>query len=89
MSVEKFGRYKAEVEDITGRRERLVDKVKPEKHLDIYGRLSDGMRIKKYLHGPMDFAKTLKLGFSCRGSTPARQQGDAYQYEPLAGKRRK
>ena len=33
------------------------------KHLGIYGGLSEGIGMKTYLHGPMDFAKTLKLRF--------------------------
>ena len=65
MSAGKFGKYKAEVEETIERRERLAlrNKVESEKHLEIYGRLREGIGMKTYLHGPMDFAKTLKLRF--------------------------
>ena len=36
------------------------NKVKSEKHLDIYGGLSGGIGMKTYSHGPKDFAKILK-----------------------------
>ena len=49
--------------------------VKSEKHLDICGGLSEGIGTNKYLHGPMDFAKTLKLR-SCRGPGPARKKNE-------------
>ena len=31
--------------------------------MEIYGGLREGIGMKTYLHGPMDFAKTLKLRF--------------------------
>ena len=34
-----------------------------EKHLEIYGGLREGIGMKTYLHGPMDYAKKLKLRF--------------------------
>ena len=34
-----------------------------ENHLEIYGGLSEGLGMETCLHGPMDFAKTLKLRF--------------------------
>ena len=34
-----------------------------EKHLEIYGGLREDVGMKTYLHGPMDYAKTLKLRF--------------------------
>ena len=37
--------------------------VEEEKHLEIYGGLSEDVRMKTYLHGPMDYAKRLKLRF--------------------------
>ena len=45
------------------RRDRLAlrSKVKWERHLAIYGGLSEGIGMKTYWHGPMDFVKTLKL----------------------------
>ena len=30
---------------------------------EVYGGLSEGVAMKRYLHGPMDFAKELKLRF--------------------------
>ena len=49
----------------TGQRERLVlrNKVKEEKHLEMYGGLRKDIGMKTYLHGPMDYAKKLKLRF--------------------------
>ena len=46
-------------------RERLElrNKVKEEEHLGIYGGLREEIGTKTYLHGPMDYAKTLKLRF--------------------------
>ena len=69
MPTEKFERYKTEVEEIIGRRERLAlrKKGKSEKHLEIYGGVSLGIGTKTYLHGPMDFAKTLKPRFRVGG----------------------
>ena len=64
MSAGKFGRYKAEVEEMIERRETLALRNKVEskkKHLEIYGGQREGIIIKAYLHGPMDFAKTLKV----------------------------
>ena len=68
MSAGTFGRYKAEVEGMIEIRERLAlrNKVESEKHLEIHGGLREGTGTKTYLHGPMDFATTLKLRFSCR-----------------------
>ena len=63
MSAERFRRYKTEVEENIERRERLApkNKVESEKHLrDIRGS-SEGIGMKTYLHGPIDFAKTLNL----------------------------
>ena len=39
----------------------LRNKVKEEKHLEIYGGLREDIGMKTYLHGPMDYAKKLKL----------------------------
>ena len=63
LSMEKFGGYKTEGNEIIEERERLAlrNKVKEEKHLEIYGGLREGIGIKTYLHGPMDYAKKLKL----------------------------
>ena len=44
-------------------RPALRNKVKEEKHLEIYGGLREDIRMKTYLHGPMDYSKRLKLRF--------------------------
>ena len=41
----------------------LRNKVKNEKHFEMYGRLGEDIGIETCLHGPMDFAKKLKLRF--------------------------
>ena len=63
--MEKFGGYKTEVKEKREIRERpgLRNKVREEEHLEIYGRLREEIGLKTYLHGPMDYAKTLKLRF--------------------------
>ena len=65
LSIEKFGGYKTEAKEIIEKRERLAlrNKVKEKKHLKIYGGLREGIGVKTYLHGPMDYAKKLKLRF--------------------------
>ena len=64
VSIEKLGGYKAEVKETVKERERqtLRNKLR-EKHLEIYGGLREGIAKKMYLHGPMDYAKKLKLRF--------------------------
>ena len=37
--------------------------MKKEQHLEIYGELREDIGMKMYLHGPMDYAKKLKLRF--------------------------
>ena len=37
--------------------------MKEEKQLEIYGELREDIRMKTCLHGPMDYAKKLKLRF--------------------------
>ena len=37
--------------------------MKEEKHVEIYGGLREDVGMKTYLHGPMDYAKKLKLRF--------------------------
>ena len=37
--------------------------MKEEKHLEIYGGLREGIGMKTYPHGAMDYAKKLKLRF--------------------------
>ena len=64
-----IGGYKTEVKEIIEERERLAlrNKVK-EKHFEIYRELREDIAIKTYMHGPMDYAKKLKLRLiSCRG----------------------
>ena len=65
MPVEKFAGYKTEAKERIEVRGRLAlrNKVKEEEHLEIYGGLREEIGIKTYLHGPMDYAKTLKLRF--------------------------
>ena len=65
LAIEKFSGYKTEVKERLERRERLAlrKKVEGEEHLEIYGGLKEGIGMKRYLHGPMDFAKKLKLRF--------------------------
>ena len=41
----------------------LRNKVKEEKHFEIYRGLREDIGMKTYLHGPMDYAKKLKLRF--------------------------
>ena len=64
-SAGEYGKYKAEVEEMIERRERLAlqNKVESEKHLEIYGGLRERTGMETYVNGPMDFAKTLKLRF--------------------------
>ena len=38
-----------------------------EGHLEIYGRLREDIGMKRYLHGPMDYATKLKLRFRVGG----------------------
>ena len=59
----KFGADKREVKDRTNRRERLAlrNKVKEEEHLEIFVGSREEVAMNMYLHGPMDYAKTLKL----------------------------
>ena len=54
--------YETEVRDMIKMREKgaLRRKIDEEKHLEIYGWLREGIRMKTYLHGPMDSAKNLK-----------------------------
>ena len=85
LRTEKFGGYKTEVKGRIEERERqaLRNKVKGEKHLEIYGELREDIGMKTYLHGPMDYARKLKLRF---------RVGDLdlpeIRYLPVAGRRR-
>ena len=58
-----MGGPETETEGMIETRERLAprNEVKSNNHLEICGGLSEGMSTKRYSHGPMDFAKTLKL----------------------------
>ena len=70
-------RCKTKVKERTERRERLAlrNEVQSEKHSEMYGGSSEGTGMKTYLHGLMDFAKTLKLRLRvCRGPGPARKK---------------
>ena len=65
MSIKDGGEYKTKVSDMKESREKkaLRQEVDEEEHLKIYGGLREGIRTKTYLHGPMDYAKNLKLRF--------------------------
>ena len=66
MSVEKFGRYQTEVEDRIEIRERLalINEVKSEKHLEIYGGQAIGM--KTYFARPDGLRNNAESALSCR-----------------------
>ena len=63
LSIEKFGGYKPDVKNNKKKGEASTNKVKEEKHLEISGGLREDIGIKTYWHGPMNYAKTLKLRF--------------------------
>ena len=65
MSIEDVGEYKTKVDDMIELREMKSprQKVEEEEHLKIYGGLREGIGMKTYLHGPLDYAKNLKLLF--------------------------
>ena len=70
--IEKFGGYKTNVKGRREERERLAlrNKVKEEKHLEIYGGLSarpNGLREKA------------ETAISCTGPRPTRQEKEIYQ----------
>ena len=61
----------------------LRNKVEGEKHLEIYGGLREDMGKKTYLHGPIDYAKKLKLRICVRDlDLPERRD------IPVVGRRR-
>ena len=93
LSIEKFAGYKTEVcgyktevKENIEIRERLAlrSRVKEEEHLEIYGGLREEMGMKTYLHGPMDYAKTLKLRFRVGDLDLPERRG-----MPVVGKRRR
>ena len=50
--------------------------MKEEKHLEIYGGLREGIGTKTDMHGPMDYAKKLKLRFRAGDlNLPERRKG--------------
>ena len=49
------------------------------KHLEIYGRSREGIGMKTYVHGPMDFAKTLKLRFRVGALDLPERRKEVYQ----------
>ena len=66
--------------------------MKEENHLEIYGGLREGIGMKTYLHGPMDYAKKMKLRFRVgdldlperrKGYTSSREEEDGYKYVPV------
>ena len=85
LSIEKFAGYKIEVKEKIEIRERLAlrNKVKEKQHLEIYGGLREEIGMKTYLHGPMDYAKTLKLRFRVGDLDLPERRG-----MPVVGRRR-
>ena len=65
MSIEDVGEYKKKIDEMIALREMksLKQKVDEEDHLKIYGGLKEGLGMKTYLHGPLDYSKNLKLRF--------------------------
>ena len=65
LSIYMFAGYKTVVKEKIEIRQRLAlrNKVKEEGRLEIYGGFKEEIGMKTYLHGPMDYAKTLKLRF--------------------------
>ena len=65
VSIEDVGEYKTKLDDMIEVREikLLKQKVEEEEHLKIYGGLREGIEMKTYLHGPLDYPKNLKLRF--------------------------
>ena len=81
MSIEDVGEYKTKVGDMIESRERksLRQKVDKEEHLKIYGGLREGVRMKTYVHGPIDYAKKHKTAISSRRPRPTRKKEELYQ----------
>ncbi|CAB1100395.1 unnamed protein product [Ectocarpus sp. CCAP 1310/34] len=65
LDTKGFGGFKKKVKEMLESREEatLRKKVRSEDHLEIYGKLKEGIGMKSYLDGPMDYAKKLKLQF--------------------------
>ncbi|CAB1117900.1 unnamed protein product [Ectocarpus sp. CCAP 1310/34] len=65
LDTEGFGGFKKKVKEILESREEatLRKKVRSEDHLEIYGKLKEGIGMKSYLDGPTDYAKKMKLQF--------------------------
>ena len=63
-------------------RERLAprNKVKEEGHLKVYGGLREDIGMKTYLHGPMDYVKTLKLRFRVGGLDLSERRNKYFVY---------
>ena len=59
--------------------------MKDEEHVKIHGGLREEIGMKTYLHGPMDYAKTLKLRF--RVGIWTCQKEEVYQYSRGGGRR--
>ena len=76
LSTEKFGGYKTEVKERIEERGRLAlrNKVKAQKHVEIYGGLREKIGMKTYLHGSMDYATKLKLRFRVGAPRPTRKK---------------
>ena len=81
MSVEKFGRYKTEVEDMMERKETLVLK-----KLSEFGEtLGDNRGFKQRARNdnvvalPNGIRENAETAISCRGPGPARRNKEVYQ----------
>ena len=76
--MKSLGGARQEVKESIETRERLTlrNKVKEEEHSEIYGGLTDSIGQRTYLHGPIDYSKTLKLRFRVGDlDVPERRKG--------------
>lgn len=73
LAIGKFGEYNTDVKYRIKIRELIgvINMVEGEERAEIYGRSTEGIGLKNCLHGPMKFAKKLKLLNSYKGPGPA------------------
>ena len=81
MSAGKFLKYKAEVEEMIERRERLAprNKVESEKHLEMYGGLREGNRNDHVFARLNELRENAETAHSCRRPGPACKKKEVYQ----------
>ena len=81
LSIDKFGRYKAEVEKRMERRARLAlrNRVKLEKHFGDMGGNKRRNRNENVFAQPNGLRENAETAFSCRGPGPARKKKEVYQ----------